>query len=39
VKIAQVVDVLFRMMLKARRLIFLQETAEGASLFLKHFQD
>jgi hypothetical protein len=31
VKIAQVVDVLFRMMLKARRLIFLQEAAEGAS--------
>ena len=38
-KIAQVVDVLFRVMLKARRLILLQEAAEGASWFLKHFQN
>jgi hypothetical protein len=31
VKIAQMVDVMFRMMLKARRLILLQKPTEGAS--------
>jgi len=39
VKIAQMMDVMFRMMLKAGRLILLQKTAEGASGFLKHVQD
>ena len=39
VKTTQVVDVLFRMKLKVRRLILLQKAAEGASLFEKHFQD